>query len=59
MEIPIYKLDESDTYNDFAKVMRNIMGIEEMRDPLVTRKNKPVNDDYMSDEFVNYFGSFE
>lgn len=59
MEIPVYLLDESNTYRDFTKVMRNIMGIEELRDPLISRKSRPVNDDYMSDEYVNYFGGFE
>ncbi len=39
MEIPVYLLDESNTYSDFTKVMRNIMGIEELRDPLGSRMN--------------------
>jgi hypothetical protein len=59
MEIPVYLLDESNTYSDFTKVMQNIMGIEELRDPLGSRMNRPVDDDYMSDEYANHFGSSE
>ena len=59
MEIPVYLLDESNTYSDFTKVMRNIMGIEELRDPLLGRKNQPVDDENLADEFVNNFGILE
>ena len=59
MDIPVYLLDESDTYSDFSKVMRGIMGIEELRDPLVSRKSKLVDDDYVADELVNSFGILE
>ena len=59
MEIPVYLLDESNTYSDFTKVMRNIMGIEELRDPLVGKKNQLVNDYNLTDEFVNDFGILE
>ena len=59
MDIPVYLLDESDVYSDFSIVMRNIMGIEELRDPLVSRKSKPFEDDYVADEFVNSFGILE
>ncbi len=59
MEIPVYLLDESNTYSDFTKVMRNIMGIEELRDPLLGRKNQPVEDDYLADEIVNEFSTPE
>jgi len=56
MDIPVYLLDESAGCNDFSTVMRNIMGIEEMRDPLVSRKSQPVDDDNLDDEIVNHFG---
>ena len=59
MEIPVYLLDESNTYSDFSKVMRNIMGIEELRDPLLGRNNRPVDEENLTDEFVNKFGTLE
>ncbi|MEE9241459.1 MAG: hypothetical protein V3U53_09770 [bacterium] len=57
MEVPVYLLDESDTYIDFARVMRGILGVEELRDPLTGRRSQPVGDDNVADEFVNYFSS--
>lgn len=59
MEIPVYILDEANNYSDFTKVMRNIMEIEELRDPLTNRMTQPIGDNDFNNDIVNLFGDSE
>lgn len=54
MEIPVYRLDEVSNYSDFTKVMRNILGVEKLRDPLTGRSSRLSDDDYLNDEIVRF-----
>ena len=54
MEIPVYRLDEVSNYSDFTKVMRNILGVERLRDPLTSRNNRLADEDYLNDEIVRF-----
>ena len=55
MELPVYLLDSANEYSDFSQVMRSIMGIEEVRDPLTNRGRSSYVEDRLEENFARYF----